>query len=106
MPRPRDPQRTPNAAESTISAAKEVERPTAYRVVISPTVLELSAHLATAEELKSLVKLLRASAVIWGKTEITEAQKRPSLEIPEDDLHALRDIWQRLDSTASKPFPR
>lgn len=84
----------------------EAERPVPYRVTILPTALEVSARLATREELRGLIKLLRASAVIWGKTETKEDYKQPSYEIPEDDLLTLRDIWQRLDSTASKPFSR
>ena len=43
--------------------------PAHYRVTILPTALEVSARLATGEELRGLIKLLRASAVIWGKTE-------------------------------------
>jgi hypothetical protein len=83
------------------------ERPAPYRVTILPTALEVSARLATREELMGLVKLLRASAVIWGKTETKDdCCERPSHEIAEDDLLKLRDIWQRLDSTAAKPFPR
>jgi len=84
----------------------ETERPAPYRVTILPTVLEVSARLATSEELRGLVKLLRASAVIWGKTETKEDCERPSYEVPEEDLLTLRDIWRRLDATASKPFPR
>jgi hypothetical protein len=82
----------------------EAERPAPYRVTILPTVLEVSARLATSEELRGLVKLLRASAVIWGKTEPNEDCDRPSYEVPEEDLLTLRDLWRRLDSTASKPF--
>jgi hypothetical protein len=103
MARRRDP--PPNAAGATILAATKAEH-TGYRVTILPTLLEVSARLATEEELKGLVKLLRANAAIWGKTDIREDFERPSLEIPEDDLRALRDIWKRLDPKASKSFPR
>ena len=98
--------RTPNAAAFKTATAMEAERPAPYRVTILPTALEVSARLATSEELRGLVKLLRASAVIWGKTETNEDCERPSYEVPEEDLLTLRDIWRRLDSTASKPFPR
>ena len=79
--------------------------PAHYRVTILPTALEVSARLATSEELRGLIKLLRASAVIWGKTETKDDRERPSYEVPEEDLLTLRDIWRRLESTASKPFP-
>ena len=98
--------RAPNAAAFKTATAMEAERPAPYRVTILPTVLEVSARLATSEELRGLVKLLRASAVIWGKTETKEDCERPSYEVPEEDLLTLRDIWRRLNSTASKPFPR
>ena len=97
---------TLNAAAFKTAMAMEPERSAPYRVTILPTVLEVSARLATSEELRGLVKLLRASAVIWGKTEPNEDCERPSYEVPEEDLLTLRDIWRRLDSTASKPFPR
>ena len=81
----------------------EAERPAPYQVTILPTVLEVSARLATSEELRGLVKLLRASAaVIWAKTETKQDWERPSHEIPEEDLLTLRDIWRQLNSTASK----
>jgi hypothetical protein len=38
--------------------------PTGYRVSLVPGALEVSARLATAEELRNLVKVLRASIVI------------------------------------------
>jgi hypothetical protein len=98
--------RTLNAAAFKTATAMETERPAPYRVTILPTVLEVSARLATSEELKGLVKLLRASAVIWKKTEPNEDCERPSYEVTEEDLLTLRDIWQRLDSTTAKPFPR
>ena len=79
--------------------------PAHYRVTILPTALEVSARLATSEELRGLIKLLRASAVIWGKTETKDDCERPSYEVPEEDLLTLRDIWQRLDSTAPSHFP-
>ena len=80
----------------------EAERPAPYRVTILPTVLEVSARLATREELRGLVKLLRASAVIWGKTETKEDCERPSYEVPEEDLLTLRDIWRRLQLNGSE----
>ena len=83
----------------------EVERPAPYRVTILPTVLEVSARLATSEELRGLVKLLRASAVIWGKTETKEDCERPSYEVPEEDLLTLRDIWRRLTQRLQSHFP-
>jgi hypothetical protein len=39
---------------------------TGYRISILPAALEVSARLATAEELQSLVKILQANAAIWG----------------------------------------
>ena len=83
----------------------EPERPAPYRVTILPTVLEVSARLATSEELRGLVKLLRASAVIWGKTEPNEDCERPSYEVPEEDLLTLRDIWRRLTQRLQSHFP-
>jgi len=39
---------------------------TGYRISILPAALEISARLATAEELQSLVKILQANAAIWA----------------------------------------
>jgi hypothetical protein len=39
--------------------------PTGYRIALVPGVLEVSARLATTEELRNLVKLLQASIVIF-----------------------------------------
>ncbi len=39
---------------------------TGFRISILPTALEISARLATAEELQSLVKILQANAAIWA----------------------------------------
>jgi hypothetical protein len=39
--------------------------PTGYRISILPAALEISARLATAEELQTLVKILQANAAIW-----------------------------------------
>jgi hypothetical protein len=38
---------------------------TGYRISIFPTALEISARLATAEELQTLVRVLQANATIW-----------------------------------------
>jgi hypothetical protein len=40
--------------------------PTGYRVAIVPGALEVSARLASAEELRNLVKVLQASIAIWS----------------------------------------
>jgi len=46
--------------------------PTGYRVSISTTALEISARLATPDELNNLVKILQANAAIWGNVTKTE----------------------------------
>jgi hypothetical protein len=51
-----------NVTES--SASTGAGAPTGYRVSLVPGVLEVSARLATAEELRNLVKVLQASIVI------------------------------------------
>ena len=97
--------RAPNAVAFKTATAMEAERPAPYQVTILPTVLEVSARLATSEELRGLVKLLRASAVIWAKTETKQDWERPSHEIPEEDLLTLRDIWRRLTQRLQSHFP-
>lgn len=47
--------------------------PTGYRISILPAALEISARLATADELHSLVKILQANAAIWGTVAKKEA---------------------------------
>ena len=39
--------------------------PTGYRISIFPAAVEISARLASAEELQMLVKVLQANAAIW-----------------------------------------
>jgi hypothetical protein len=51
----------PPPAQQTPAAAA----PTGYRISIFPAALEVSARLATAEELQTLVRVLQANAVIW-----------------------------------------
>jgi len=40
-------------------------QPTGYRISIFPCALEISARLASAEELQMLVKILQANSAIW-----------------------------------------
>ena len=51
-----------NATEPSTSTGAAT--PTGYRVSLVPGALEVSARLGTAEELRNLVKVLRASIVI------------------------------------------
>lgn len=48
------------------AAAAGATAPTGYRISILPAALEISARLATAEELQSLVKILQANAAVWA----------------------------------------
>lgn len=47
-------------------AASGASAATGYRISILPAALEISARLATAEELQTLVKILQANAVVWA----------------------------------------
>jgi hypothetical protein len=51
-------------AEPCTATATGTVPPTGYRVSILPSALEVSARLATAEELQVLVKVLQANAAI------------------------------------------
>jgi hypothetical protein len=53
---------TMQMAAPTVST--QMAGPTGYRVSIIPGALEVSARLATADELRNLVKVLRASIAI------------------------------------------
>jgi hypothetical protein len=53
-----------STSESSAAIGMHTAAPTGYRVSIVPGVLEVSARLATAEELRNLVKVLRASIAI------------------------------------------
>jgi len=55
-----------STTEPSTATANGAVAPTGYRVSILPAVLEISARLATAEELQSLVKILQANAAIWA----------------------------------------
>jgi len=58
---------TAPAPESTPASSNPPAGPsTGFRISILPTALEISARLATAEELQSLVKILQANAAIWA----------------------------------------
>ena len=59
----------PSTAAATGAAA-----PTGYRISILPAALEISARLATPEELQILVRILQANAVIWA----TATKNEPS----------------------------
>jgi hypothetical protein len=48
------------------SPTVQTTAPTGYRVSIVPGALEVSARLASAEELRNLVKVLQASIAIWA----------------------------------------
>jgi hypothetical protein len=52
---------TPTPPQPASSAA----HPTGYRISIFPAAVEISARLASAEELQMLVKVLQANAAIW-----------------------------------------
>ena len=53
-----------NRASANSNATEPSATPTGYRVSLVPGALEVSARLGTAEELRNLVKVLRASIVI------------------------------------------
>lgn len=57
------PESTPAPATTPATGAAA---PTGYRISILPAALEVSARLATAEELQILVKILQANAAIWA----------------------------------------
>jgi hypothetical protein len=54
----------PSMQMATSTVNMQVAAATGYRVSIVPGALEVSARLATAEELRNLVKVLRASIAI------------------------------------------
>jgi hypothetical protein len=57
----------------SIPPAAPAAAPTGYRISILPAALEISARLATAEELHNLVKILQANAAIWANVTKNEA---------------------------------
>jgi hypothetical protein len=54
------------ANESPNVIGTQATAPTGYRVSILPGALEVSARLASAEELRNLVKVLQANTAIWA----------------------------------------
>jgi hypothetical protein len=62
----------PDGTNSPNPPAAPAAAPTGYRISILPAALEISARLATAEELHNLVKILQANAAIWGNVTKTE----------------------------------
>jgi hypothetical protein len=59
---------SPEPAETTPTPpqpAPSAANPTGYRISIFPAAVEISARLASAEELQMLVKVLQANAAIW-----------------------------------------
>ena len=59
------PEKDSTTGASTAPATAAVA-PTGYRVSILPGALEVSARLASAEELKALVNLLQANIAVWA----------------------------------------
>jgi hypothetical protein len=59
---PTPPQPAPSAAQAT-----------GYRISIFPAAVEISARLASAEELQMLVKVLQANAAIWDSATKNDA---------------------------------
>jgi hypothetical protein len=55
-----------NAPTPSTPHTHPAAQPTGYRISILPAALEISARLATSEELQSLVKILQANAAIWA----------------------------------------
>jgi len=55
-------------------AASGASAATGYRISILPAALEISARLATAEELQTLVKILQGHAIIWANATMGERQ--------------------------------
>lgn len=71
---------------SSPAPAKGAVTPTGYRVSILPGALEVSARLASAEELQALVNLLQANMVIWAngtKSEPTLTLTPSTAETPD-----------------------
>ena len=66
-----NPMPAPEGAPVLSSAP--VAPPTGYRVSILPAALEISARIATADELQNLVKILQANAAIWASVTKNEA---------------------------------
>ena len=67
-----NPMPAPEGAPA-LSSVPAAAAPTGYRISILPAALEISARLATAEELQNLVKILQANAAIWGTVAKHEA---------------------------------
>jgi hypothetical protein len=51
--------------------------PSGYRISIFPAAVEISARLASAEELQMLVKVLQANAAIWETASKNDAAGDP-----------------------------
>jgi hypothetical protein len=69
---------TAPAINNTSEASAATAAPTGYRVSIVPCALEVSARLATARELRDLVKVLRAAITIL-EDESEDDSDAPSL---------------------------
>ena len=67
-----NPMPAPEGAPA-LSPASAAAPLTGYRISILPAALEISARLATADELQNLVKILQANAAIWGTVTKHEA---------------------------------
>jgi hypothetical protein len=57
---------TANESPNVIGTQAPAPAPTGYRVSILPGALEVTARLASAEELRNLVKVLQANIAIWA----------------------------------------
>jgi hypothetical protein len=55
--------------------APSAVQPTGYRISIFPAAVEISARLASAEELQMLVKVLQANAAIWESATKNDASE-------------------------------
>jgi hypothetical protein len=66
-----NPMPAPEAAP--VLSPAPVAPPTGYRISILPAALEISARIATADELQNLVKILQANAAIWANVTKSEA---------------------------------
>jgi hypothetical protein len=78
-----------NIASAKSEPATPTAAPTGYRVSLVPGALEISARLGTAEELRNLMKVLRAGIVIFE-------------EAGEDDLDEPLTLTKRLDAVSAR----
>jgi hypothetical protein len=67
---------------SAPSTPAGVPAATGYRISILPAALEISARLATAEELQMLIKILQANAVIWANAIKSDRQQVATEIVP------------------------